>query len=526
MKRPSWRDELAAHAFSLTDEGVEFRNKWRGMIGMAIWLLLSGFSMIVMLLGSGAKGQTNIAIVIGMSFIKYAPLLMVVYNLARIMAARYLDDVYELNDEDIASDFLEEVAFGYGRHRITINEGKISEADERSPLILIGGPGSIQVNLDSVALLETVNGEPKVIYPRSDPWKLGRFERIREIGKFDEVGKREYAIINLRDQFVSGLTVKSRTKDGIPLEAHDIKVIFSILRREKDKAQDDAYLFDDQAVQSLVYNQTIITPEPSTPSGINFPWDTTVIPLIVSELEDLIKSHNLGEILANISQKEMETATTNDQAIEQMRLDMTRQQAAVEIKQNAPTPKFEARSKITSQFFEESFTKKAAAIGVAIDWIDIGTWQLPSALILDKHKEAWKLSRENANKRGAMERFRKKQETDEIIKLINSVVIKSFEKTTVNRISDKDFKAWVKDNADLLDSNVFSRQTMQQDVQKKDARSIALEMLGAFRRELRAGKVIIESENKLQEEKIAETASIEKALHNIAHITTHWIKRS
>ena len=165
---------------------------------------------------------------------------MVVYSLSRKMAARYLDDVYELHDEDLASDFLEEVTFGYGHEKITINEGRISEKDEKSPLILIGGPGSIQVNLDSVALLEKVDGEPKVIYPRNEPWKLGRFERIREIGKHDELGKREYAIINLRDQFVSGLSVKSRTKDGIPIEAQDIKVMFSILRRqqtEDDKVQ-------------------------------------------------------------------------------------------------------------------------------------------------------------------------------------------------------------------------------------------------------------------------------------------------
>ena len=100
------------------------------------------------------------------------------------------------------------------------------------------------------------------------------------------------------------------------MEAHDIKVMFSILRRqqaEDDKVQGDAYLFDERAVQALVYNQTIITPEPSTPSGITFPWDTTVIPLVISELEELIKSHNLGEILASISQKELDTAFSNDQ---------------------------------------------------------------------------------------------------------------------------------------------------------------------------------------------------------------------
>ncbi len=128
---------------------------------------------------------------------------------------------------------------------------------------------------------------------------------------------------------------------------------------EKDKVQGDAYLFDERAMQALVYNQIIITPEPSTPSGITFPWDTTVIPLVISELEDLIKSHNLGEILASISQKEMDHASNNDQTIMQMRLEMTGQQMTDEMRREIPAPKFQSRSKITAQFFEKEVQGKS-----------------------------------------------------------------------------------------------------------------------------------------------------------------------
>lgn len=170
----------------------------------------------------------------------------------------------------------EEVTYGEWAEKITINEGRISEKDERSPIILVGGPGFVQVNLDSVALLERVDGTPEIIEPRAEPWKLGRFERLREIGKSDEIGKREYAIINLRDQFVRGLPVKSRTKDGIPLEALDIKVMFSILRKpETEKPANKAYNYDESAVYRLCVRQAIITPTPSKTAGISFPWDTT-----------------------------------------------------------------------------------------------------------------------------------------------------------------------------------------------------------------------------------------------------------
>ncbi len=542
MKKNAKRNDFALLLFGLTDKSVEFRNRWRGMAGAAVWLVLSGMTMVLTVLSvweqlKAQGGQLSSAILIGMSLFKYVPLLMVVYSLSKKMAAKYLDDVYELGNEDLASDFLEEVTFGYGHEKITINEGKIPEEDERSPLILIGGPGEIQVNLDSVALLEKVDGEPKVIFPRNDPWRLGRFERIREIGKFDEVGKREYAIINLRDQFVSGLSVKTRTKDGIPIEAQGIKVIFSLLRRQQkeDKVQGDAYLFDEAAVRALVYNQTIITPVPSTPSGVNFPWDTTVIPLIISELEELITSRTLSEVLASISQKEVDNAASNDQTIAQMRVEMTGQQKLLDEIKESQAPNFESRSRITAQFFNKQFKEKAAKLGVSVEWIDIGTWQLPSNLILDKHKEAWNLSRENAKKRAAVERSGKRFEMTEIMNLINNVVISSYEKINSSRSSSsKDKEASIKElekEIKELESVVtfnpeFRKQFAQQEASKNDARTIAQEMLKAFRKELISGKALIENDSRPLAEKQAELDQIEKALSNLTKLTPHWVRPS
>jgi hypothetical protein len=162
MRNPR-RDEIASLLFGLTDKNVEFRNRWRGLATLAVGFILSGFTIALNIFF--VQENLHRAVVIGMSFIKYVPLLIVVYSIARKMAAHYLDDIYELHDEDMASDFLEEITFGYGHERITIKEGKIPEGDEKSPIILIGGPGSIQVNLDNVALLEKVDGEPEVIYP-------------------------------------------------------------------------------------------------------------------------------------------------------------------------------------------------------------------------------------------------------------------------------------------------------------------------------------------------------------------------
>ncbi|MBI3162922.1 MAG: hypothetical protein HYZ23_10440 [Chloroflexi bacterium] len=533
MKKRMQRGEAASLLFELTDKGVEFRNRWRGIALAAIWLVLSGLTMILAIIG--VPERLHVAILIGMSFLKYIPLLAVVYGLSRKMAARYLDDVYELHDEDLASGFLEEVTFGYGYDKITIREGKIPEKDEVSPVILIGGPGLIQVNLDNVALLERVNGEPEVIHPRKQPWRLGRFERIREIGKHDEVGKREYAIINLRDQFISGLAIKARTKDGIPIEAQDVKVLFSLLRRrhagEEEETQGDSYLFEEDAVTALVYNQAIITPPPAAKSGIGFPWDTTVIPLVVTEMEKLITSHTLSEILASISQREVDLIYNNDQTIAQMRVELTGQQTVVGGVRETSAPNFKPRSKITAQFFEDPFREKAATIGVSIEWIDIGTWQMPNNLTaLDKHKEAWNLARENAKKLAEVERSKKAYETKEIIKLIENVVIRNYEKPA-GRGSFASFtkeKDWEKEedefwaeNPDLVKPTVERRR----ETGSKDAMPIAKEILKAFRKELLAGKTLIQNDSRPAYEKEEELVQIQKSLHDIDYIIMHWLKR-
>lgn len=532
MKRPRiQRDEIASLLFGLSEESVEFRNRWRTLGLGAVWLLLSGLTMLLFVFLT--TDNTSRLAIIGMSFIKYAPLIMVVYALAKTKAAKYLDDLFELGDENLASDFIEEVAFGYGHQKITINEGKISEKEERSPIILIGGPGKIQVNLDSVALLEKVDGEPEIIYPRGEPWKLGRFERIREIGKHDEVGKREYAIINLRDQFVRGLSVKSRTKDGIPLEAQDIKVLFSILRKpQTTENETDPYHFDERAVLSLVYNQVIITPPPNTPSGVTFPWDTTVIPLITTELENLITSRNLSEILASISQKEMDVINENEETNVMMRIEMTGEQTAVSSAPGtARPPNFESRSKITSQFFSPEFREKAAAIGVTIHWIDIGTWQLPSSIILDKLKDAWNQMRENAKRRNALNRSSKQYELKEIVELVTNVILINYSKSpsssSSRRLSDKELD----DLAKLIDSNpeiavnpYMMRQVSHQAAAKKDTHTVALEILKAFRKELIVAKELIQKENRSSIDKQAEIARIDKALRDINHHVYHYVK--
>lgn len=525
------KEEMIPRLFGLTEDSVEYRNRIRSYAGFAAWAVLSGLTLIAFIFL--AEDNIQRLAVAALSFFKYLPLFAVIYALARTKAAHYLADVFELEDESVAYDFIENVAFGHGDELVTIHEGKISEEDERSPLILIGGPGYVQVNLDSVVLLERVDGIPEIIEPRAKPWKLGRFERIREIGKYDEAGKREYAIINLRDQFVRGLSVKSRTKDGISIEAQDVKVMFSILRKPKDTApENDPYHYEEKAVYSLVYDQVIITPPPPKISGVSFPWDTTVLPLVTGELENIITSRTLSEILASISRRELDDLSLNEATNKQMRFEMTSEQTVASQPGASRPPNFLTRSKITAHFFSEEFQTKAAALGVAIHWIDIGTWQLPNEIILDELKAAWKLMGENAKRRAGVDRSAKQHEMKELMELVNSVIVSNYGRssgsTASRKFSEKDYMEIAKlmdENPELAFSPLMQQRYTQNVTTKRDAQSIALEILRAFRKELIAARELIEKENRSSIDKQAEIGQIEKALRDIDHHVFHYIKK-
>ena len=62
MRRPAQRDEITSLLFGLTDKSVEFRNRWRGFAGAAVWLILSGFTMIFTIFG--VTSQIHAAIII------------------------------------------------------------------------------------------------------------------------------------------------------------------------------------------------------------------------------------------------------------------------------------------------------------------------------------------------------------------------------------------------------------------------------------------------------------------------------
>lgn len=466
------------------------------------------------------------------SMVKYSLLFFVTYRLTRRQAAYYLDDLFELKDEKLAVAFIEDIAFGDGDTRITITGGKILKEDERSPTVLIGGPGQILVHLGNVAVVETAQGTPKIISTSSQPWDMEGFERIREIGQYDETGKREYAIVNLRDQFVRELDVSARTKDSIHIEIRGIKMIFSILRDQTHKkAQDqerNPFTYNDDAILSLIYEQAVITHQNATTTSIKFPWETTVIPLVISELEKMIQSHTLSEILASTGEKEVDEVAAKEKELKQMRGEVIIEHDKIQEGNERPPSGFIPRTTITENFFGTAFRQKAAKLGISIEWIDIGTWEINHKPILEKLNEAREMSIKNAKHEKDIAKNEKKLTFDQILDLIIKVVVTNFKQVNfpskLNTSEWKKLAETIRNNPELSDS-YLARQLYQQMLNDKVSQSRALEIIKAFHTELLAAKELINADIKSPIDRATALHKINNALQSIGEHIYHFTGR-
>ncbi|MGB8983524.1 MAG: hypothetical protein WCC12_16775, partial [Anaerolineales bacterium] len=97
--------------------------------------------------------------------LQYLPVLLAPFFIALQCAAIYLADIFELDHPSVARSFIWEVALSGSDRMIRISQGDISDEHRHSPNYLIGGPGKVMVDLDSVALFEKPDGTPHVIGP-------------------------------------------------------------------------------------------------------------------------------------------------------------------------------------------------------------------------------------------------------------------------------------------------------------------------------------------------------------------------
>jgi hypothetical protein len=302
---------------------------------------------------------------------------------------------------------------------IRITKGEIAEESRNSPNFLIGGPGRVIVDLDSAALFEKPDGTPHVIGPTArEPGSkaiIEGFERFREA-----IDLRDQ-FIDLRDQDDRSPSVKSRSRDGIPITATDVRLMFSVHRTadkqeeqakpakkatrgwflrqtdekpkeldsNKEKKKDpDPYPFSKKAIINIVYKApSQVTPDQSNPSTYKFSWINNMISLVRGELGGFMSQRDLTAYLANTNYPEHEKALIReDEIVEQARKVFPPDEDPPIPKNVPPIPEFTPRDKIKNLFseFAEKFTKNAQDRGVELRWIGLGTWRTSIPNVFEK----------------------------------------------------------------------------------------------------------------------------------------------
>ena len=444
------RDALLNRMFDLRPEKASRRSSY-----LLVLLLFSGFfisffyyppsewaarisAVLTALLSSNSTPeQLNAAInnlfliVKDPRILQYLPVFLASFFIALQTAAMYLADVFELEDVSVARNFISSVALSGSNETIHIKHGEIAEQSRESPAYLIGGPGKVVVELDSVALFERSDGTPHIVGPTGKEAggkaTLEGFERFRHA-----LDIRDH-YVDLRDQDDKSKAVKSRSRDGIPIKATDVHLMFSIYRGENpEPSAEHPYPFSKEAVEQIVYKAASrVTPEQLYPSTFEFNWINNMVGLIRGRLGGFMSQHNLTEYMASIGLPEIEKAKHREETILKQMQQLTQTEDGAERKEIKPPPDFQARYKIKNLFaqFADEFTRKARENGVELHWIGVGTWESPVNIVPEKHLEAWLLTQENLKNDSPeqMSRIEQAEVIEKMQELIQKVPIAAFD---------------------------------------------------------------------------------------------------
>jgi hypothetical protein len=373
--------------------------------------------------------------------LRYLPVFVLPFIIALQAAARYLDDIFELNDVRIARDFILQVALTGTRKKLRISQGEVVEKDRNSPIFRIGGPGKVLVELDSVALFEKPDGTPHIIdSTKESNHVLSGFERLRYT-------------IDLRDQFLElsekeNNSVTSRSLDGMKIKATDVRMVYRIRRDGQKPTFKRPHPYVKDTILHLVYNETrSVASEGEKPTGRGFQRTPTglqrgaIESLIRGELGRFMSQYKLNRYLASYGMPEYEQALKREEEIDSISRSVADPDDPAKPQDVSEPPEFESRPKITDLFteFTSTFPRNDRGKEVELDWIGVGTWVTPHEIVPEQHLEAWRLSLENLTKGSpkAMEALGLDKKIQEKIQLIQSVPLAHFQD---DRDSGKDHK--------------------------------------------------------------------------------------
>jgi hypothetical protein len=364
--------------------------------------------------------------------LQYLPVLMIPFIIALQAAANYLADIFELEDPSVARHFVQAVALTGSNQTMRVSKGNVLEGQKNLPIRLIGGPGKVLVDMDSVALFEKPDGTPRVIGPTTrGKASLDGFERFRQA-----IDLRPQTI-ELRDNGGRSASVSGRSLDGIPITATDVCFVFTVHRNGQVPTASNPFPFLKEAVEKLVYSEaSLVRPDLPNPSKFEPFWTGGMARLVRSKLGGFMNDHKLTEYLASFGQPEVERLNEEEeQTVDSVKaLTSSTDVDSPAARKLQIRPPFIPRDEIKFDLFSPfaaDFTKAQADRGVELYWIGTGTWMVPTEIVPEtrivppQYIEAWRISHENLAKSNDISTgsYEKEAAVQKFVSLIQEVPI-------------------------------------------------------------------------------------------------------
>jgi hypothetical protein len=297
-----------------------------------LWLLSAAFA--VLLITFRAQSTSIWTALFTPASLGHLLVTALAFWLALSAAAAILQSLFPTITSAAARRHILRRAFG-GRYETLHTYGSQSfwETDQ-SALARSGGPGWLKVHLENAAITERADGSARVLAPGPRPVLLEGFERLR-------------AVLHLKEQVLT-LNVWARSRDGIRVRVEGARLVFGLLRSKREPSLQQPFPFDPQAALDLVYDQCIegSANRLARPAGNVLAEQGQA--LFERQLQEFIGRFNLGELLSGPMENSAEGLSG------QLLL---------------------ARDKLREAFITRS-RDAAAALGLQINWVDIGTWRL------------------------------------------------------------------------------------------------------------------------------------------------------
>jgi len=378
----------------------------------------------------------------------YALRILLIIGIAAAIGLRaagyFLAEIFELREVSEAWRFLRSAAAASTNQVLHLQEGKIIESDRNSPILLIGGPGRVYTDADTAALFERPDGTSHVVVPghvnprnaayRGSGELLGAFERLRE------------PVIDLRDQYIGTsagepITVVGRSLDGMPISVVDVHGVFSV-RRDPNAlganiSGETEYAVRPTDIENLIFRQEVpVLASGEYASGPLPDWSESMRSLIRESLRAFMSQNRLTDYLSGTGAQEIERSEFREDTILARSLQVASDLPGVTAATAPSASGLRPRTELSAKFkkYGSEFSTRAQQFGLELHWIGVGTWKVPEAskgaVVDEKHLQAWRMNRENAERSGrmALEAVAGTALLDAKLRLLQEVPISSHQK--------------------------------------------------------------------------------------------------